>query len=148
MLILLQSLDADGDLNNGIQISEAIREHVSQNADSIYFDQPPADFRASLATLVDELQQAGAFTDTDPRPRTVTTVANALEHFARSTSPRIVVSTTGGELRGFEANEDTWQFLGIPYAKPPLGDLRWRPPVAPESWSGVREAVAWSDQAA
>ncbi|MFD1699543.1 hypothetical protein ACFSB1_09430, partial [Halopseudomonas phragmitis] len=77
MLILLQSLDADGDLNNGIQISEAIREHVSQNADSIYFDQPPADFRASLATLVDELQQAGAFTDTDPRPRTVTTVANA-----------------------------------------------------------------------
>ena len=148
MLILLQSLDADGDLNNGIQISEAIREHVSLNADSIYFDQSPADFRASLATLVDELQQAGAFTDTDPRPRTVTTVANALEHFARSTSPRMVVSTTGGELRGFEANEDTWQFLGIPYAKPPLGDLRWRPPVAPEPWNGVREAVAWSDQAA
>ncbi|PAU89409.1 hypothetical protein CK507_00565 [Pseudomonas sp. WN033] len=148
MLILLQSLDADGDLNNGIQISEAIREHVSQNAEGIYFDQSPADFRASLATLVDELQQAGAFTDTDPRPRTVTTVANALEHFARSTSPRLVVSTTGGELRGFEANEDTWQFLGIPYAKPPLGDLRWRPPVAPEPWSGVREAVAWSDQAA
>ena len=148
MLILLQSLDADGDLNNGIQISEAIREHVSLNADSIYFDQSPADFRASLATLVDELQQAGAFTDTDPRPRTVTTVANALEHFARSTSPRIVVSTTGGELRGFEANEDTWQFLGIPYAKPPLGDLRWRPPVAPEPWSGVREAVAWADQSA
>ena len=51
-------------------------------------------------------------------------------------------------MRGFEANERTWQFLGIPYAKPPIGELRWREPEPPASWSGVREAVAWADQSA
>src|SRR5690554_5225320 len=147
-LILLQTLDADGDLNNGIQLTEAIREEVSRHAADIDFDQPSADFSASLAPLLAALESAGAFTDTDPRARRVTQAEDALEHFARSTSPRHTVSTTYGEVRGFEANERTWQFLGIPYAKPPIGELRWREPQPRASWSGVREAVAWADQSA
>jgi para-nitrobenzyl esterase len=31
-------------------------------------------------------------------------------------------------------------FLGLPFAAPPLGDLRWRPPLPPARWSGVRKA--------
>ena len=95
-----------------------------------------------------ELENNALFTDTDPRPRQVRDAADALAHFSRSTGARAVVSTTGGELRGFEADDSTWQFLGIPYAKPPLGELRWRPPVAPEPWNGVRDAVEWADQSA
>tara|TARA_R110000868_G_C10935440_1_gene766667 strand:+ start:603 stop:2606 length:2004 start_codon:yes stop_codon:yes gene_type:complete len=148
MLVLLQTLDADGNLNNGIQITEAIRDMVSLNASSLMLDQAPADFIASLTTLVAELESAGEFTDTDSRARKLVSAADAQSHFARSTSPRLVVSTTGGELSGFEADEVTWQFLGVPYAKPPLGDLRWRAPEQPEPWQGVRDAVAWSDQAA
>ncbi|XP_063233546.1 esterase FE4-like [Bacillus rossius redtenbacheri] len=34
-----------------------------------------------------------------------------------------------------------YQFLGIPYAKPPLGKLRFRAPEDPEPWSGVRNAT-------
>lgn len=34
--------------------------------------------------------------------------------------------------------EGITEFRGIPYAAPPVGDLRWRPPVAPASWDGVR----------
>lgn len=147
-LILLQTLDADGDLNNGIQLTEAIREEVSRHAADIDFDQPSADFSASLAPLLAALESAGAFTDTDPRARRVTQAEDALEHFLRSTGERVVVETTHGELRGFAADANTWQFLGIPYAKPPIGELRWREPEPPESWSGVREAVAWADQSA
>lgn len=147
-LILLQTLDADGDLNNGIQITDAIRDEVSFSASAIDFNQPTTAFRTSLEPLITTLQEAGAFSDTDPRPRRVVTAANAVEHFSRSTSPRHVVQTSTGELRGFEANANTWQFLGVPYAQPPLGDLRWRAPQPLEPWTGVREAVSWSDQAA
>ena len=147
-LILLQTLDADGDTNNGIQITDDIREEVSLRAADIDFDQPAVDFRAALQPLVAALEAQGAFSDTDPRARSVTQADDALEHFLRSTGERQVVETTYGELRGFAADADTWQYLAIPYAKPPLGDLRWRAPVAPEAWSGVREAIAWSDQAA
>ncbi len=33
------------------------------------------------------------------------------------------------------------EFLGIPYAEPPIADLRWRPPVAAKPWEGVRRAT-------
>ncbi|MGB0538404.1 MAG: carboxylesterase family protein [Alloalcanivorax venustensis] len=147
-LVLLQTLDQDGDLNNGIQISEAIRALVSENAAGIDFDQPTDSFRTSLAPLMTALEDDALFNDTDPRARRIREAADALAHFSRSTGARTVVTTTGGELRGFEANDSTWQFLGIPYAKPPLGELRWRPPVVPDPWSGVREAVEWADQSA
>lgn len=147
-LILLQSLDADGNLNNGIQLTEQIRDEVSLVAGTIEFDQAPANFRTAIAGLIADLEAAEAFSDTDPRARSVADAADALEHFQRSTAERHQVTTTGGELRGFAATDDTWQYLGIPYAKPPLGELRWQPPQAAERWEGVRDAVAWSDQAA
>ena len=34
-------------------------------------------------------------------------------------------------------------YLGIPYAAPPVGDLRWRPPQRPANWSGVRQATSF-----
>ena len=55
-----------------------------------------------------------------------------------STSP--IVRSTGGLVRGADvAGVDS--FLGLPYAAPPTGKLRWRPPRPPASWSGVRDAT-------
>ena len=149
LCVLLQTLDLDANLNNGIQITGAISDIVS-SAGSINFDQTPAAFAAdaNVIALLAALNAADVFTDPDPRPRRLRTAKAAEEHFVRSIAPRVVVRTKSGALKGYAANADTWQFLGIPYAKPPLGDLRWRPPQPPERWKGLRDAIAWSDQAA
>ena len=151
MCVLLQTLDQDGDLNNGIQITKAIADVVSA-AGAINFNQTPKAFAADagVKNLLAALNAAApaVFTDSDPRARTLRGYAAAQEHFVRSTGERVIVMTRSGALRGYAANAATWQFLGIPYAKPPLGDLRWRPPQPAKPWRGIRDAIAWSDQAA
>jgi len=51
----------------------------------------------------------------------------------------IVVETVSGSLGGIgDCGNGVSAFLGIPYAAPPVGMLRWCPPVAANPWSGVR----------
>lgn len=58
-----------------------------------------------------------------------------------------VVNTAYGRVRGVrrELNNEILgpvvQFLGVPYATPPLGARRFQPPEAPASWPGVRNAT-------
>jgi para-nitrobenzyl esterase len=52
------------------------------------------------------------------------------------------VKTAQGEAAGKWIERDTQQaFLGLPYAAPPVGDLRWKPPQPPAAWTGVRDAT-------
>ena len=62
-------------------------------------------------------------------------------HAAAAGGP--VVSTADGAVRGL-ANGAVNEFLGIPYAAPPVGVLRWRPPQPAASWSGVRDATQFA----
>jgi para-nitrobenzyl esterase len=55
-----------------------------------------------------------------------------------ATPPR--VETEQGRVEGLRAKGIS-EFRGIPYAVPPVGDLRWRPPVAAKPWQGVRRAT-------
>jgi carboxylesterase type B len=50
-----------------------------------------------------------------------------------------------GDLRGVRAGAAE-QFLGVPYAAPPVGDLRWRAPRPPAGWSGVRDAGRYGNR--
>jgi len=64
---------------------------------------------------------------------------------ASCVSTATVVCTQSGQLQG--AVEGSYRaFRGIPFAAPPVGDLRWRPPVPPASWQGVRSATAFGNK--
>src|SRR5262245_34017909 len=52
------------------------------------------------------------------------------------------VKTKPGEVEGTTiAGSGVRTFKGIPYAAPPVGDLRWKPPQPAASWQGVRKAT-------
>jgi para-nitrobenzyl esterase len=57
---------------------------------------------------------------------------------AASSAPR--VKTRTGVVEG-KVDGEVHIFLGIPYAQPPIGDLRWKPPVPVAKWGGVRKAT-------
>ncbi|MDH6228529.1 carboxylesterase family protein [Streptomyces sp. MJP52] len=52
-----------------------------------------------------------------------------------------VFRTTSGPVRGFRASADVVAVLGIPYAAPPFGAARFRAPLPPPVWTGVRDCV-------
>ncbi len=74
----------------------------------------------------------------------VATTAVAVDA-TRNVTATQVVKTADGAVRG-SADGAVTEFLGIPYAKAPVGDLRWRPPRPPTGWRGVREARAFGAQ--
>jgi para-nitrobenzyl esterase len=53
-----------------------------------------------------------------------------------------IATTTAGFVRGTE-RDGVQRFAGIPYAAPPVGDRRWRPPAPVEPWAGERDATAF-----
>jgi para-nitrobenzyl esterase len=60
-------------------------------------------------------------------------------------STATLVCTDSGQLQG-AVEGDLRAFRGIPFAASPVGDLRWRPPAAPASWTGVRDATAFGNR--
>jgi para-nitrobenzyl esterase len=59
--------------------------------------------------------------------------------FAAAQQPK--VKTAQGEATGKLIMNGTQKaFLGLPYAAPPVGDLRWKAPQPPSAWTGVRDA--------
>lgn len=67
-------------------------------------------------------------------------LAHAQVHY--DPAPGALVQTGDGRLQGAEPAPGVRAYLGIPYAKPPVGPLRWQPPQPFGAWTGVRPAVA------
>jgi len=62
---------------------------------------------------------------------------------ARAQSESPLAGAPGHKLRGRARPGGGAEFLGIPYAQPPVGPLRWRPPVPARPWTGIRDAAGF-----
>src|SRR6516162_5417672 len=69
--------------------------------------------------------------------------ASAFGARAAASASGPVAGTANGPVRGL-ANRAVNEFLGVPYAAPPAGALRWQPPQPATSWSGVRDATRFA----
>ncbi|GFO18161.1 carboxylic ester hydrolase [Plakobranchus ocellatus] len=61
----------------------------------------------------------------------------------------VLANTAFGTIRGRvdnSAQPTIFRYLGVPYAKPPVGELRFQAPVTPDTWPGVRDALTESAQ--
>ena len=58
----------------------------------------------------------------------------------------VQVKTNYGKVEGLINSETgVHQFLGVPFAKPPVGDLRWKSPQKPEEWNDVLEVKSFGN---
>ena len=56
----------------------------------------------------------------------------------------VYVKTLDGVVRGFASSvlqKPIITFLGIPFAEPPVADLRFRPPIPVKPWKGIKDAT-------
>jgi para-nitrobenzyl esterase len=63
---------------------------------------------------------------------------------AAPAAPATIVATDAGKIEGV-ASDGVIAWKGVPFAAPPVGELRWRPPQKPAHWSNVRAANDFGD---
>ena len=95
----------------------------------------------TISGTPDRVQAAVSFTI---RVNDATNQTATQSYSVNITSSPTVVVTKSGAIQG-TVQGNIFAFRGIPYAAPPTGNLRWRPPQPPASWSGVRDASTFGN---
>ena len=67
---------------------------------------------------------------------------------SQTTSQSVHIKIENGVIEGYhDADKNLDIFLGVPYAKPPLGELRWKPPQPADAWHGVLKTKEFGPRA-
>lgn len=146
--MLLQTLDYDGQINNGIQIPDGIDSIITASIKKngrIDFDQSTENFGmdSSVTGLLKDINENHKFSENSSGSiRKLIMKEDAKTQLKAFYSERKEVMTTYGKINGFALNEKTWAWLGIPYAKPPSEDLRWQAPQSPDPWKNDLDTIA------
>ena len=69
--------------------------------------------------------------------------ANPAQAPAKAAGSIPIASISTGQLGGSLTADGVAVFKNIPFAQPPVGDLRWREPLLAKAWTGVRDATAF-----
>jgi para-nitrobenzyl esterase len=69
-------------------------------------------------------------------------LSGVMPHLAAAQERTGEINVSQGRLQG-KAIGGGGQFLGIPFAAPPVGALRWMPPAQPAAWTGTRDATGY-----
>ena len=67
-----------------------------------------------------------------------------LSALAENNDDMVVVATQFGQIRGDQVSDDLIIYKGVPYAAPPVGELRWKAPIDPEPWEGVLDCTEFN----
>jgi para-nitrobenzyl esterase len=70
-------------------------------------------------------------------------MTSAFAQPSTDSAPKPVATVSTGQLRGGLTYDGVAFFKNIPFAQPPVGNLRWREPLSAEAWTGVRGASAF-----
>jgi para-nitrobenzyl esterase len=76
------------------------------------------------------------------RPSVLLALALACATTGAAAAERLAVQIDSGPIEGIIQGGRARAWLGVPYAAPPVGPLRWRAPVAPAKWTALRKAAA------
>lgn len=128
-------------------------DHLDEHADSspdmqgdsgLDADLDIAPDRADLAPSLEDMMMAARDADVDLSPvqdmpplEDMQPSMDMVDDADMSTPDPLVAQVTQGAVRGqYEQNQGVISFLGVPYAAPPVGDLRWAATQAHSGWSG------------
>ena len=75
--------------------------------------------------------------------QSISLVAIVVASCALTLPAQDTITVQTGKIKGV-ASDGLIAFKGIPYAAPPVGDLRWRPPQPAAKWKGVRSAADYA----
>ncbi|XP_068158131.1 uncharacterized protein alpha-Est7 [Drosophila tropicalis] len=79
------------------------------------------------------------------------TIEHKIQQYRLTTNETIVADTEYGKVQGVKKislyDVPYYSFEGIPYAQPPVGELRFRAPQRPTPWEGIRDCSQYKDKA-